>query len=103
MINNQLKAVELFAGIGGFRLGMTNANIDTVWANDISKLCCQVYESNFGKGSIVLGDINEIHISDIPEHDLLTAGFPCQPFSLAGNKLGVKEQVWRIYLYRGFL
>lgn len=93
MINNQLKAIELFAGIGGFRLGMTNANIDTVWANDISKLCCQVYESNFGKGSIILGDINEIHISDIPEHDLLTAGFPCQPFSSAGKKLGVKDRL----------
>lgn len=93
MINNQLKAVELFAGIGGFRLGMENANIETIWANDLSKLSCQVYESNFGKGSIVLGDINEIQISDIPEHDILTAGFPCQPFSAAGKKLGVKDQV----------
>ena len=51
MINNQLKAIELFAGIGGFRLGMENANIETIWANDLSKLSCQVYESNFGKGS----------------------------------------------------
>lgn len=93
MSNNQLKAIELFAGIGGFRLGMTNADIETVWANDLSKLCCQVYESNFGKGSIVLGDINEIKLSDIPKHDLLTAGFPCQPFSSAGKKLGIKDQV----------
>ncbi|MGB5959487.1 MAG: DNA (cytosine-5-)-methyltransferase [Coleofasciculaceae cyanobacterium] len=93
MINNQLKAVELFAGIGGFRLGMTNADIETVWANDLSKLCCQVYESNFGKGAIVLGDINDINISDIPAHDILTAGFPCQPFSAAGKKLGIKDQV----------
>lgn len=93
MINNQLKAVELFAGIGGFRLGMENANIETIWANDFNKLSCQVYESNFGKGSIVLGDINEIKISDIPEHDILTAGFPCQPFSSAGKKLGIKDQV----------
>jgi DNA (cytosine-5)-methyltransferase 1 len=93
MINNQLKAVELFAGIGGFRLGMENANIETIWANDFNKLSCQVYESNFGKGSIVLGDINEIRISDIPAHDILTAGFPCQPFSAAGKKLGVKDQV----------
>jgi len=93
MINNQLKAVELFAGIGGFRLGMANANIETIWANDLSKLSCQVYESNFGKGSIVLGDIDEIKTSDIPEHDILTAGFPCQPFSAAGKKLGIKDQM----------
>ncbi|MHC5855432.1 DNA cytosine methyltransferase [Nostoc sp.] len=66
MTTNKLKALELFAGIGGFRLGMANANIQTVWANDINELCCKVYESNFGKDSIVLGDINEISILDIP-------------------------------------
>ena len=88
-----LKAVELFAGIGGFRLGLTDANIETVWANDINELSCQVYESNFGKDSIVLGDINNIPISDIPNHDILTAGFPCQPFSPAGKKLGVRDSV----------
>ena len=55
---NNLKAVELFAGIGGFRLGLTNANIETIWANDINELSYQVYESNFGKDSLVLGDIN---------------------------------------------
>ncbi|MEH2270750.1 MAG: DNA cytosine methyltransferase [Nostoc sp.] len=73
MTTNKLKALELFAGIGGFRLGMANANIQTVWANDINELCCKVYESNFGKDSIVLGDINEISILDIPNHDILTA------------------------------
>lgn len=54
-MKNKLKAVELFAGIGGFRLGMASANIETVWANDISTVCCQVYESNFGRGAIALG------------------------------------------------
>ncbi|MEH2299005.1 MAG: DNA cytosine methyltransferase [Nostoc sp.] len=93
MTTNKLKALELFAGIGGFRLGMANANIQTVWANDINELCCKVYESNFGKDSIVLGDINEISILDIPSHDILTAGFPCQPFSPAGKKLGVRDIV----------
>ncbi|MEH2114022.1 DNA cytosine methyltransferase [Nostoc sp.] len=93
MTTNKLKALELFAGIGGFRLGMANANIQTVWANDINELCCKVYESNFGKDSIVLGDINEISILDIPNHDILTAGFPCQPFSPAGKKLGVRDRV----------
>ncbi|MDB9436679.1 DNA cytosine methyltransferase [Dolichospermum lemmermannii CS-548] len=90
---NNLKAVELFAGIGGFRLGMANANIETIWANDINELSYQVYESNFGKDSLVLGDINKIPILDIPNHDILTAGFPCQPFSPAGKKLGVRDSV----------
>ncbi|HEY9864595.1 MAG TPA: DNA (cytosine-5-)-methyltransferase, partial [Candidatus Obscuribacterales bacterium] len=93
---SQLKkrtAVELFAGIGGFRLGLEASQIQTIWANDINELCCQVYQSNFGKNSIVLGDIQIINISDIPDHDLLTAGFPCQPFSSAGKKLGIRDQV----------
>lgn len=90
---NKLKAIELFAGIGGFRLGMKAANIETIWANDINELCCQVYQSNFGSDSIVLGDINKIQISKIPEHDLLTAGFPCQPFSQAGKKMGIRDKV----------
>ncbi|WP_071191116.1 DNA (cytosine-5-)-methyltransferase [Trichormus sp. NMC-1] len=93
MLTNRLTAIELFAGIGGFRLGLENANIETVWANDINELCCKVYKSNFGKDAIVLGDINEISISDIPNHNILTAGFPCQPFSSAGKKLGVRDRV----------
>ena len=93
MKTENLKAVELFAGIGGFRLGMANANIETIWANDINELSCQVYESNFGKDSLALGDINKIPISDIPNHHILTAGFPCQPFSPAGKKLGVRDCV----------
>ncbi|GGA27546.1 hypothetical protein CYANOKiyG1_43710 [Okeania sp. KiyG1] len=44
----KLKAIELFSGIGGFCLGMKAANIETIWANDINELCCQVYQSNFG-------------------------------------------------------
>jgi DNA (cytosine-5)-methyltransferase 1 len=91
MTKEQLTAVELFAGIGGFRLGLAGANIETIWANDINELCCKVYQSNFHKDSIYLGDINQIPISNIPVHDILTAGFPCQPFSPAGKKLGVRD------------
>lgn len=88
----QRTAIELFAGIGGFRLGLEASKIQTIWANDINELCCQVYQSNFGKNSMVLADIQTINISDIPDHDLLTAGFPCQPFSSAGKKLGIRDQ-----------
>jgi site-specific DNA-cytosine methylase len=93
MKTQELTAIELFAGIGGFRLGLENANIQTIWANDINELSCKVYKSNFGKDSIVLGDIKDISLSDIPNHNLLTAGFPCQPFSPAGKKLEIRDSV----------
>ena len=88
-----LKAVELFAGIGGFRLGMEAVNIETIWANDLSELATRVYQSNFGQNEIVFGDIRQINLLEIPDHDLLTAGFPCQPFSAAGKKQGVRDIV----------
>lgn len=84
------KAIELFAGIGGFRLACDNLGINTIWANDIEPKAVKVYKDNFGENSIVLGDINNL-ISDIPNHDILTGGFPCQPFSKAGKKQGIDD------------
>lgn len=85
-----MKAVELFAGIGGFRLACDELKIDTVWANDIDPKASAVYRSKFGTDEHVEGDIAEF-IDKIPEHDLLTGGFPCQPFSSAGKKLGIED------------
>lgn len=93
--NQQLRAVELFAGIGGFRIASDRLNIKTVWANDINEKAVAVYRNRFGNDSIVLGDINNL-IDTIPEHDILTGGFPCQPFSRAGKKMGIDD-------YRGTL
>ena len=93
--NNTYKAVELFAGIGGFRLACNHLNIETIWANDRDPTAIKVYKSNFGKDSIVEGDIWNL-IESVPNHDLLTGGFPCQPFSKAGKKQGVQD-------YRGTL
>jgi DNA (cytosine-5)-methyltransferase 1 len=87
-----MKAIEMFAGIGGFRLGLEAAGIDVAWANDIDPKACAVYRSKFGIDSIVCGDIKE-EKSSIPPHHLLTAGFPCQPFSAAGKKMGVQDRV----------
>lgn len=86
-------AIELFAGIGGFRLGIEPLGIQTIWANDMSDLSCCVYRDQFGDHAIIESDIHQIRVQDIPEHDLLTAGFPCQPFSPAGKKLGIRDQV----------
>lgn len=90
-------AIELFAGIGGIRLGFKTAfksRIKFLWANDFNTACCHTYEDNFGKGSIICGDIGEIikDMTKIPAHDILLGGFPCQPFSIAGEKKGFADQ-----------
>ena len=91
----RLRAVELFAGIGGFRIATDNVGLETIWANDINEKAVAVYRDRFGEDSIVLGDIKNF-IDAIPAHDVLTGGFPCQPFSRAGKKMGVED-------YRGTL
>lgn len=90
-----LRTVELFAGIGGFRIAADNLGLETVWANDINEKAVTVYRDRFGENSIALGDVNDF-IDAVPAHDVLTGGFPCQPFSRAGKKMGVED-------YRGTL
>jgi len=90
MIDKQLTTVELFAGIGGFRLAADTLHLRTIWANEIDPKACRVYRANFGEGQLVEGDISGL-VGDVPAHDLLTAGFPCQPFSSAGKKLGIRD------------
>jgi DNA-cytosine methyltransferase len=87
-----MNAIEMFAGIGGFRVGLERAGINVVWANDIEPKACAIYGQHFGQDSIICGDIKDVKGS-VPKHDLLTAGFPCQPFSAAGKKLGVRDIV----------
>jgi DNA (cytosine-5)-methyltransferase 1 len=89
------RAVDLFAGIGGIRLGFQQAfeeRIEFVFANDNDKKCCETYRANFGK--INDRDINDVtkHMSRFPKHDILLGGFPCQPFSIAGEKKGFEDR-----------
>lgn len=74
--------IDLFAGIGGFRLGLEAVGATCVFSSEWSKLAQDAYEHNFGERPA--GDITKISAEDIPAHDILTAGFPCQPFSIAG-------------------
>lgn len=90
-----LRTVELFAGIGGFRIASDNVGLETVWVNDVNEKAVAVYRDRFGEDSIALGDINDF-IDEVPPHDVLTGGFPCQPFSRAGKKMGIDD-------YRGTL
>lgn len=87
---NGLTTVELFCGIGGFRIAADRIGIKTIWANDFSPLACNVYRDQFGSDVLHEGDIAGL-VLGIPEHDILTGGFPCQPFSAAGKKKGIRD------------
>jgi DNA (cytosine-5)-methyltransferase 1 len=82
--------IDLFAGIGGIRLAYQNLGGKCVFTSEWNNPAKQTYEANFGE--VPFGDITKISEKDIPDHDLLLAGFPCQPFSIAGvskkNALG---------------
>ncbi|MDM8549520.1 DNA (cytosine-5-)-methyltransferase [Desulfobacterales bacterium HSG2] len=89
--------VELFCGIGGFHIACDSLNVKTLWANDISPKSCRVYRDNFGGDVLVEGDIRKV-AGHVPPHDLLTAGFPCQPFSSAGQKKGIHDPRGTLFL-----
>ncbi len=83
------KTIDLFAGIGGIRLGFEAYGCQTVFASEWDKDAQKMYEANFGEKP--QGDINLIDPEDIPDHHILLAGFPCQPFSIAGKGLGFAD------------
>jgi DNA (cytosine-5)-methyltransferase 1 len=77
-----LRFIDLFCGIGGFRLAFERAGCRCVFSSDWNKYAQQTYAANFGETPH--GDIHSVAVADIPAHDILCAGFPCQPFSIAG-------------------
>ena len=89
-IKPTFKFIDLFAGIGGLRLAYQNLGGKCVFSSEWNNFAKRIYEANFGE--MPFGDITQIEESEIPDHDILLAGFPCQPFSIAGvskkNALG---------------
>ncbi|TSC63325.1 MAG: DNA-cytosine methyltransferase [Parcubacteria group bacterium Athens0416_74] len=91
----KFRAVDLFAGIGGMRLGFEQAGFQIVYSNDIDTYACQTYRANFGE--IDERDIRTVDVASLPEFDILLAGFPCQPFSLIGKRDGLSDPRGRLF------
>lgn len=85
-----MKVVSLFSGIGGLDKGFVNQGFNVIWANDFDKYAVETYKANYDN-EIVLGDINTIDLNTIPDFDVLIGGFPCQPFSMMGEKKGFDD------------
>lgn len=81
--------IDLFCGIGGIRLGMESAGFKGMMSSDIDAECQRTYHENFGE--LPRGDLTLIDAKSIPDHDILCAGFPCQPFSISGKEGGASE------------
>lgn len=97
---NKLKMVDLFAGTGAFTLAFKGTNnVDVVFSNDMIDESKTIYDENFNH-KLIVKDINDIESENIPPHQILTGGFPCQPFSIAGLKKGFNDErsnvFWKI-------
>lgn len=90
------RLVSLFSGCGGLDVGFEKAGYNRVWANDFDKDAQAVFRLNLGE--IDGRDITTVDVKEIPDCDILTAGFPCQPFSSAGNRRGVYDERGELYL-----
>lgn len=98
--SNKLKIIDLFAGTGAFTLAFQDTNnVNIVFANDMVEHSKKIYDENFNH-KLTLKNLNEIKVEEIPSHNILTGGFPCQPFSIAGLQEGFKDErsnvFWKI-------
>lgn len=91
--NEKLKFIDLFSGIGGFRLGLEHNGMECVFSADIDDHACEMYKENFGVDSKHdVSKMTDDDIANIPDFDILTGGFPCQSFSISGKKQGFMDE-----------
>ncbi|MEI7749454.1 MAG: DNA cytosine methyltransferase [Candidatus Moraniibacteriota bacterium] len=95
----KFRTLDLFAGIGGIRIGFEKAGFETVFANDFEPHCKETYDLNFKRSKLIVEDIRKIGIADLPEFDFLLGGFPCQAFSIAGYRKGFQDEKGRGNLF----
>ena len=88
---NKPRVASMFAGIGGICSGFVQARCEIVWANEFNAAACRTYRHNFGNSYLIEGDIRKVGVETIPDFDILTAGFPCQAFSIGGTQKGFND------------
>lgn len=93
-----MKCASFFAGVGGIDLGFDKAGFETVYANEIDKFAVETIRANFDF-RVDHRDINDVKASEIPDFDIMLAGFPCQAFSVAGHRQGFDDEKGRGNLY----
>ena len=96
-----MKVCSLFCGIGGIDLAFEKAGHEIVWANDNNKFACMTYRHNFPNTTLIEADIRSVDKSSIPDCDIVTAGFPCQPFSVCGKKKGFNDERGNLFFEVG--
>ena len=96
-LNNNFTFIDLFAGIGGIRIAFERVGGKCIFSSEWDKAAQDTYEANFGHRPA--GDITKIDAKEIPDHDILTGGFPCQAFSIIGDRLGFADTRGTLFFY----
>ena len=89
-----LKCASFFAGVGGIDLGFKQAGFDTIYANEFDDYAADTFECNYNI-KVDRRDIHDVKVEDIPDFDIMLAGFPCQAFSIAGYRQGFDDEKGR--------
>ncbi len=95
----EISFIDLFAGLGGFHIALTELGCRCVFASELKEDLQALYKKNYPETTNVVGDITKVDLATIPQHDILCAGFPCQPFSQAGKREGFKDSAGRGNLF----